>query len=33
MCPVEMRVQGITQEVTLLPVKRVVLYTRVSSSD
>jgi DNA invertase Pin-like site-specific DNA recombinase len=33
MCPVEMWVQGITQEVTLLPVKRVAVYTRVSSSD
>jgi DNA invertase Pin-like site-specific DNA recombinase len=33
MCTCEMRVQGITQEVTLLPVKRVVLYTRVSSLD
>ena len=33
MCPCEMQVHGITQEVTLLPVKRVAVYTRVSSSD
>jgi DNA invertase Pin-like site-specific DNA recombinase len=33
MCPCEMRVQGITQEVRLLPVKRVAVYTRVSSTD
>src|SRR5438477_2668283 len=33
MCPCEMQVHGITQEVTLLPVKRVAVYTRVSSVD